>query len=66
MTTSPSNYPSPYTSLPEAMSEQDWRNAVSLLLLRVKEREARLTEVEPSCRHVSERVPVAQAHSALL
>ncbi len=61
MTTSASEHPSPYASLPEEMSEQDWRNAVGLLQLRVKELEARLTGVEQSRSSTSERVPVEQA-----
>ncbi|MBA2396139.1 MAG: hypothetical protein H0V70_25725 [Ktedonobacteraceae bacterium] len=60
MSTSPSNHPSPYTSLPEEMSEQDWRNAIGLLQLRVKELEARLTAVEQSRSSTSERVPVEE------
>ncbi|MBA2678932.1 MAG: hypothetical protein H0U76_11135 [Ktedonobacteraceae bacterium] len=60
MTTPSSNHPSPYTSLPEEMSEQDWRNIVSLLLLRVKELEARLRAVEKHRSEVLERVPVEE------
>ncbi len=60
MSTPPFNHSSPYTSLPETMDEQDWRNAVGLLQLRVKELETRLTAVEKSRSFVSERVPVGE------